>query len=659
MKETLVVPRGMVPLINGEAASYGHAEDALNVRECEDSLQVTGIPTPIGNIGVGERLLQVVDGHYVTCLGSRVKIDGETVVTVNGTVINAHVIGGLIVVVTDGGLVYLASNGMEWTVMDPEAAIPQLRFVANCSTMRVDVEAYTFDEPYSQWRAPLSTADITALARLLNAAWNALNSDARAEGRHTAPMLVRWAVRLKDGTYLWMSAPQRVGDATLANADRIAAMVTTNNNGFTGIEASTMPMLHYALGIEVEAGIAAEWLPLVDRIDVFMTQEAQLLKSTRSLDYRCLTRTTSPREYVLEMGLSKRSAAAIDTQLASSQWSLVACAPASTHLTGNDFVAPLEALTLTNAQCAAIGKMTALDGVVCSTSSGGRLYCYTSQGDVVVSEPGNALVEGHRRAVLGAKPLALAVITRPLYSGGFGRYPVYVFTDDGIYAIPQTTAGTLGEARLVDRTVIAPDVKPVEAGRDIWFVSRHHHLCRLSGSALTVVKRQADYTALARCNAHGELWLLPRTGDPMVMMQSGAMSRRSVEAVQLWSNPLHALAVSSDGTVLDLEQEQSATLPVVWRSHPIALNPLMARYIKRVVWHVSSDEVALTLKVTGQRGIMSGNQNVSRIEVVGAASHPLATAPILVPARTLRLESTGQALSGTLFLPVLLYSASH
>lgn len=659
MKETRVVPMGMVPLTNGEAAQCGQAEDALNVRECENALQVTGAPAAIGNIRSGERLLLVADGRYVTVTGNRVKIDGITVFTAVSAVVSAHAIGGLIVVVTEGGLVYLASSGAGWMVLNPEDAVPQLQFTANSATMRTDIEPYAFVETYTQWRAPLASADTTALARLLNAAWNALNADARADGRHTAPMLVRWAVRLKDGNYLWMSSPQRVGDVTLANADRIAASVITNSNGFIGIQSSTLQMIHYALEIDVLSGIADEWLPLVESIDVLVTQEATLLTTTRSLDYRCLTRTISPREYVLEMGLSRRSAAAIESQLASSPWQLIASAPASNHLTGNDFVAPLEPLTLTRAQCAAVGTMTTLSDIVCSTTAGGRLYCCTGQGDVVVSAPGNALVEQHRRSVLGAKPLAIAVVTWPLYSGGFGRYPVYVFTDDGIYAIPQSATGTLGEARLVDRTVIAADVKSVEAGNDIYFISRHRHLCRLRGAALTMVQRNADYTVLAWCNAHGELWLLPRSGEPLVMMPSGAMSRRSVEAVQLWSDPLHALAVSSDGTVWDLEQEVPIMQSVVWRSHPVALHALMANCVKRVVWHVSGDDVALTLKVVGQRGIMSGNQDVSVMEVAGAVDHPLATAPMLVPARTLRLESSGQAMTGTLILPVLLYSGSH
>ena len=656
-KPISVVPRGMVPMVNGEAATVGTASLALNVREREQSLQVVGAPVAAGDIGVGERLLLISSGHHVTSIGSAVKIDGHQVAVIDGTILGAHAIGAVIVIVTDGGLTYLGRQGGRWVVLNPSDAVPQLTFGADTVTATASIEAYAFASPYSQWRAPLATVDTTALAQSLLTAWNAMNSDSLAEGRYTAPMLVRWAVRLIDGTYLWMSDPVRVGDETLVNVQRILAGVTTGSGGFTGIEASAMPFVSYGLDITVAGGIADEWLPLVAGIDVLATSQAQLLTSSRTLDYRCVSRGTGTHEYLLEMGLSRRSAAAIASQLASSSWRVIATAPASAQLSGDDFTAPLEPLTMTRGQCQSVGAMQRLDGLVCSTAAGGRLYCSTASGEVIVSEPGNAMVESHRRSVLGALPLALAVVTRPLYSGGFGRYPVYVFTDDGIYAIPQSATGTLGEARLVDRTVIAADVPPVEAGRDVWFVSRHRHLCRLSGSQVVVFQRDVDYKSMAWCNAWNELWLLPSQGNPVVVMPSGGMSERQVESVQLYSDALHAVAVDASGRLYDLEREQAGVMPVAWHSHPVGLDTLMGHRIRRVVWHVKGEDVDLVLKVTGQRGIMDGEQDVSVIEVSGAASQPLATAPVLVPSRTFRLMATGQAMSGTLLLASVLFTS--
>ena len=592
--------------------------------------------------------------NRVTCQGQVVKIDGTAVTTVTGRIVAAHAIGGVIVVVTEDGLTLLTQHGGQWTALDGDCAVPRLSIGVNTATARADIAAYNFEEPYSQWRAPLADSDANALAATLRSAWNALRADAAAEGLYTAPLLVRWAVRLHDGTHLWMSEPLRVGDATLSNADRIIAQVTEESSGFTGTQHTALTQLRYSLDINVEQGIAAPWLPLVAAIDVFVTDEAQLFTAARSLDYRCLTRTMSPREYVLEMGLPRRSAAAIANQLASSPWHLVATAAVDGEAAEYNFAAPQESLTLTNAQCAAIGAMSRLDGVVSSTSAGGRLYCCTTSGDVVVSEPGNAMVEAHHRRVQGAQPLALAVVTRPLYSGGFGRYPVYVFTDDGIYAIPQTAAGTLGEARLVDRTVIDADVPPVEGCNAVYVMSRHGHLCRLVGARLEVCLPDVAATALAWCEQYGELWMLRRQGNPLVMMAGGLLSERTVDAVALYSDPRHALALLADGTVLDLEQETAAVMPVAWCSHPVTVDDLLSGRVARVVWHVAGHG-ELSLKVVGQRGIMAQDRDVSLITVNGEIDQPLATAPMAVRMRTLRLSLEGTATSGTLLLPTTIY----
>ena len=656
MRETRVTARAMAPLANGEAAQSGEALLAQNLRERESSLMVTGEPAVTGAVAVGDRLLLLDDGCCVTCRGATVKIDGAAVATVAGNIVGAHAVGDLVVVVTDAGLTYLSRRDGAWTVLDPAAAVPQLTIVASASTSSAEVDAYTFVAPYSQWRAPLADDDRAALTARLRSAWSALSNDIHAEGRYLAPLLVRWAVRLLDGSYLWMSDPVRVGDMTLANADRISTLVETSGNSFTGVQATQLTLRHYGLDIAVTRDIGAEWLPLVSSIDVFVTAEPQLLTASRSLDYRCVTRTTGGREYVLEMGLSRRSTSAISRELACSPWHLVATATATGQVSGSDFGAPAEALTLTNVQCAAIGQLPALDGVVCSTIAGGRLYCCTRDGDVVASMVGNALAEGHRRRVTGAVPLAMAVVTRPLYSSGFGRYPVYVFTDDGIYAIPQSATGALGEARLVDRTVIAAAVQPVEGGGTVWLLSRHGHLCRLDGSRLTVCHRDVDCKALAWCDAHSELWMLPASAYPVVMLPSGRLSVRTVAAAQLYSDPRHAVAVTDAGHLLDLEREMPALVPVAWHSHPVAQDALLGEAVRRVVWHVSTPEADLTLKVVGQRGIMAQDSDVSVIIVTGAVDQPLATPTMAVRARTVRLMLDGVARSGTLVLPALLYS---
>ena len=96
---------------------------------------------------------------------------------------------------------------------------------------------------------------------------------------------------------------------------------------------------------------------------------------------------------------------------------------------------------------------------------------------------------------------------------------------------------------------------------------------------------------------------------------------------------------------------------MAWQTHPIALHPLMGRALHRMVWHVSGDDVALTLKVTGQRGIMAQDCDMSVTRVTGMVDQPLATPTVAWRARTLRLAIDGTARSGTLLLPTMIYSS--
>lgn len=108
--------------------------------------------------------------------------------------------------------------------------------------------------------------------------------------------------------------------------------------------------------------------------------------------------------------------------------------------------------------------------------------------------------------------------------------------------------------------------------------------------------------------------------------------------------------------MLDLEQEQPDMMDVVWHSHPIELHPLMGLRVKRVVWHVVSDDADLSLRVKGQTGIMALEQDVSQIIVHGAINQPLASPTMAIHARTLTLALDGTARNGTLLMPSLIFS---
>ena len=161
MREMSVVARAAVPLTNGEAARCGQAATAVNVRECEQSLQVTGQPAVVGHITAGDRLLTMVDGHAVTCRGRSVMLDGQHAVAVDGDIVGAYKVGPLVVVVTATGLTYLLPGDDGWQVMDPADAVPSLTLAASVSTVDADIAAGSLSRPMSTgvrpWPMPTAT----------------------------------------------------------------------------------------------------------------------------------------------------------------------------------------------------------------------------------------------------------------------------------------------------------------------------------------------------------------------------------------------------------------------------------------------------------------------------------------------------------------------
>ena len=155
---------------------------------------------------------------------------------------------------------------------------------------------------------------------------------------------------------------------------------------------------------------------------------------------------------------------------------------------------------------------------------------------------------------------------RSLYSGGFGRYPVYLFTTEGIFALPLTSQGRYGEPRLLSREILAEGVCPVEADRDVCFTTARGHLCRLRASTATIVARDAAMQWMAWDGEHRELWCIDDQGRLWALDEDGHLDRRTLAAAHLWGGVGQALAVDGGGGVHDLTRERAAVMDVEWLS---------------------------------------------------------------------------------------------
>lgn len=796
-KKLRVVPRGVVQMHNGESAVVGVADVLVNMREREESLEAVGEPSPLDQLEPGDRVLLVDGDRTLVLRGSSVLCNGNVVFTSSATVVAAHKVGLLLVVVTSEGNTVLCSTSTGYEALDPSTAIPQLHITAvEQATTSLTLGAHEFNSPYAYWQAPLRSVDVDALTRLMRHAVATLQSQATAQGRYTGLLLARYAVRLWDDSYLWMSQPVMVGHGLVSNSYRTTATVSTTGSSFTGIESCTLGLESYRLGITMAGGVASEWRHLVKAIDVLVTPVSSLVDLSAGLDYRCVVTTSSgTRRYLLEMGPKPRPASSMLQSLLGSDWRVVA---STTALDGSGFVAVNTAVASQQAitglrcdvvtsqllaprcvsreQCSrvmesctqraaaqvsmehngrlfqaptafslsnpwrvlpwldgspAVSSTTVTVQVTLSTSDGDVVITkqetcpctstslnpiisypdsrathiavsvgnkmwesdlspidglgiaayinptlnsnalitgsfsgqgsssvlFPVQGTVVVSEVGNPLVRQWRAEVSGCRIMALGAACRPIYSGGFGRYPIYVFTTQGIMALPQSTSGTWGEPRLITEVVIASGAKPVAGGDALWFVSQHGVLCRLSGSSVNrMLSAVTPATQLAWNDRERELWLARGNGGVVVLMPSGRTYCRDSAIGTLYSDPTHALAVTDDGTLVDLSHELPAVKNVSFLSHPFELDPAMR--VKRISWNIFNEpgepSSLLVLTLRGERGASCHGYIISQVRASGIVAAPLSRPIIAPPTRTLRLQVEATISTGTLLLPTII-----
>lgn len=276
-------------------------------------------------------------------------------------------------------------------------------------------------------------------------------------------------------------------------------------------------------------------------------------------------------------------------------------------------------------------------------------------GSVAVSVQGNPFVTAGTHTVGGDRVVAMAVASRPVYSSGFGRYPVYVFTRVGVYAMPQLTSGGYGEARLLHRSPMAAGAHPAEAGDSVCYVDASCRLCRLRGSERRVMLNGVDgLSQLAYIQAFDELAVLSPQGQLQhVHLDSARAWQRSLSASSLYGGDGRAIAVTQGGELLDLNTEEAATeQPVYYRSMPVELlggdpcRPLS------VMWRIAASGARLRLGVNGERGVSCHGFAVGGVSVSGTVGAPVVQRLVSPPVRTVRLVMNGTLPSASLVQPV-------
>lgn len=317
--------------------------------------------------------------------------------------------------------------------------------------------------------------------------------------------------------------------------------------------------------------------------------------------------------------------------------------------------------SLASASGMAVGIMPdVLTFAAASSVSGDTQAHFDENADGLISSslPGNPFVQAGKRVDTGLSISSICAAHRPLYSGGTGRYPLYVFSSQGIYALPSATGG-FGEPRALSGITASHLCTPCCGEGCVWFIDSHNRLCRLTGTKVEIVHSGIAATSLAWDGMHRELHIAAPNGQLLALQPSGRIASRSTQATSLLNCGSSAYAVTPDGAVADLTDETSQPIAVSYLSQPVpvAATPLGAR-LSQVVWNVCGSVSGLRLSVSGERGVSCHGFTINSVTANGTLGAALPIRLVSQPLRTFRLAVSGTVTPGTLLLPIAVYVSS-
>lgn len=193
----------------------------------------------------------------------------------------------------------------------------------------------------------------------------------------------------------------------------------------------------------------------------------------------------------------------------------------------------------------------------------------------------------------------------------------------------------------------------------MWYVSAHRQLCAIEGSKVEVVVPQWQTATLAWNDAEHELWALQTGGSLYITDADGFFSQLTLGVHSLYYDGESALAVTPDGSVLNICSSVAAEQQVKYVSHPVRLSPDMRQQVEKIIWKVFGSDQHLRLSLLGERGESMSGFNICSVKVDGNICSPIALPVISPAARTVRLQVEGTSTAGTLIYGADLYINTH
>lgn len=267
-------------------------------------------------------------------------------------------------------------------------------------------------------------------------------------------------------------------------------------------------------------------------------------------------------------------------------------------------------------------------------------YVIKLKDKILISLQNNPFVFAYTLSIGDGEPMQLAQAIQPVTGNIFGRFPLYSFTQKGIYAVNTENSGTA--PRMISSVIPNCGIAPEHTPNGIIFISGSHlHL--LNGAKVSTICDKIHCSGLLYNHANREIFGLSDTGNTTVIQ--GNMHKFSISENIIYKCGKYG--VSAAGGILEINDETEQILQISYLSRPYEINDK----IYSVIWEIFGEDLKLKLTLYGEYGESCHGELITEVTLDGDLNIPLKLPVLPKEYRVLRFKIEGTAGTGTAIYP--------
>lgn len=297
MEQNRLTIKGMSHIIPPEFSEDGECSRIMNLRSKNGIWETTGLPEEIYKIKDTNREIIAIHSnegyvHYISYDGNSLWFEAEekdgVIVETNlllcqqADIRKVEPIGNTLTVIAADKISYLLFKDGEYRWFDGLPELPEIIFYMNEKRTETEYcQGYTLvNQIQSSEGHIVSETDRTNLSQYYYGTYSICRTRLKKEGYFAHPFMIRYAIRLYDGSYILPSPPIPLAPPqSIYQMNDIQCICNVDgNDNVSTIQGNNVSISGYRLYYRIESFDLAAWKDIISSIDVFISDEIPIVK---------------------------------------------------------------------------------------------------------------------------------------------------------------------------------------------------------------------------------------------------------------------------------------------------------------------------------------------------------------------------------------------